>query len=49
MVFVNGELHLLAEEASPDFVFKDGSNNGVPAYCRSVTLLLAHKSTTMTC
>ena len=34
VVFVNAELHTLAEDATPDFVFKTGVNAGTPPYCR---------------
>ncbi|KAL0038297.1 hypothetical protein WJX77_001140 [Trebouxia sp. C0004] len=35
VVFVNAELHTLAEDATPDFVFKTGVNAATPPYCRS--------------
>ncbi len=34
VVFVNAELHTLAEDATPDFVFKTGFDAGTPPYCR---------------
>jgi len=33
-VFVNAELHTLAEDATPDFVFKTGFDAATPPYCR---------------
>ncbi|KAL3163188.1 hypothetical protein ABBQ32_009592 [Trebouxia sp. C0010 RCD-2024] len=35
VVFVGAELHTLATDATPDFVYKSGPHTGTPPYCRS--------------
>lgn len=42
-MFVNAELHTLATDATPDFVYKTGSDAGTPPYCRSVAHLLTRR------
>lgn len=38
VVFVGAELHTLAMDATPDFVYKSGPQAGTTPYCRYATL-----------